>query len=171
MEMRSIGPESVEVIRQLMHRIYPPAYSAFWQDNGAWYLANKYNREYLLKEWATPDIEVAGIFIDNQLVGYYKNIRKYLTTLGPSLGLERLYLGPEVQGKGIGSKAIEYTLQRARIHNCRLIWVEAMTRSRAYSFYERFGFREVSRLELDFPGMEAGYRTLATMHLELNHSA
>ncbi len=163
MELRPLGLDQIEAIRALMHRIYPAAYAHFWEDAGAWYLENKYSYEQLKREWNAERTEVAGVMDGASLEGYYKISWEDQR----SVGLERLYLSPSIQGRGIGRSALDYTVRRAQALGCSLIWVEAMVASPAYEFYRRYGFRARSSSELTFPGMRPGMRTLTTMHFEV----
>ena len=61
--------------------------------------------------------------------------------------LDILAVLPEYQGKGIGSKLLQWGTEQADARNAR-IYVEASIEG--YPLYRKYGWHEVDRLEIDY---------------------
>ncbi len=47
-QLQPILPTDITHLQKLMWDIYPPAYSHFWEDDGAFYVNNQYSKENIL---------------------------------------------------------------------------------------------------------------------------
>ena len=61
--------------------------------------------------------------------------------------MDILAISPEYQGKGIGSKLLQWGTQRADARNAR-IYLEATIEG--YPLYRKYGWHEVDRLVIDY---------------------
>ena len=90
-----------------MSKIYPAAYAHLWKDKGKDYLKNLYSKENLKLE--LKDQNAKYYYIKNQElhIGILRIIfNKPINTGAYGVGtkLNRIYIDPSVQGKGIGKK-------------------------------------------------------------------
>lgn len=60
---------------------------------------------------------------------------------GLSMIVEAVQTRADMRGQGIGAAMIEYAIEEARRHDCRLVQLTSnMARTDAHRFYERLGF-------------------------------
>ena len=78
-----------------------------------------------------------GLYDSNQLVSIIS-----LFPEGESVRFRKFATLPEFQGKGLGSKLLQFSFDYARKHHYKRIWCDA--RTNALGFYERFGFEKFS---------------------------
>lgn len=70
----------------------------------------------------------------------------------PFAYLEDFYLAPEARGKGIGTKLLDYALQRANAQGCDSIQLDVRTANTpARRLYERFAFKDTGSILLKMP--------------------
>ncbi len=83
------------------------------------------------------------VLIDQQLVGFYVVIEKT-----DHLGLDHLYIDPQLQGNSIGKRIIE-TLKQQATSKAVPLRLGALQESRANAFYLQQGFVQIDRQEWD----------------------
>jgi ribosomal protein S18 acetylase RimI-like enzyme len=67
--------------------------------------------------------------------------------------LSRLYLEPDVQGRGFGAQLMQFALDESRRLDRRTIWLGVYDENtRARDFYRRWGFEDVGTREFEFGG-------------------
>jgi GNAT superfamily N-acetyltransferase len=79
-----------------------------------------------------------ALFAGNTLVSVISLFRK-----GHELQFRKFATIEEHQGKGYGSKLLEYMIHYAKEQNMHRIWCNS--RRTATSFYRKFGFREIGK--------------------------
>ena len=165
-------PADAPALQQLMFRIYPAAYAYLWEDGGQWYVENTYAPDIVRAELQDPRATACFVYLDgaDTPAGFYKTMRGK----GPQgaddryFYLHRLYLGPEARGRGIGTHLVRNSLAAARRAGFRYAWLESMDSGPAGDFYRSFGFRQTGSVQLPFPGIRPGLRTLLTLEKELD---
>lgn len=111
------------------------------------FLAASYAPAVQYAEIIDPDMDTRMAFNGDRAVGYVQiGPSKLPFDHGPAHALElyRLYVMPEVQGKGVAAALMEWALSRMRERSARQallgVWSENF---RAQKFYARFGFEKV----------------------------
>lgn len=180
--LEPISLEDQPALFELMQRIYPPAYSHFWKDQGHWYLDAQYNTENLKKELQekgshyyfvrsclSPDRNEDSQ--DYKTIGIFKVIENCVYPEQPDrLGFKthRIYLDAEVHGKGIGKQLMRYAEKRAKDTKHTLLWLDAMDQHpQAMSFYKKLGYTKGSVQELDFELLFDKYRPIWHLYKQL----
>jgi ribosomal protein S18 acetylase RimI-like enzyme len=166
-----LTPDDAPRLQQLMFRIYPAAYAYLWDDGGQWYVENIYEPAALREELSDPRAATWFVYLDGATApaGFYKTMRGKGPE-GPDdryFYLHRLYLGPEARGRGIGTRLVRDSLAQARAAGFRRAWLETMDSGPAGDFYRSFGFRQTGSIQLPFPGIRPGLRTLLTLEKDL----
>ncbi|MCC9168715.1 GNAT family N-acetyltransferase [Pontibacter harenae] len=150
---------------------YNQHYTHLWYDNGADYVKKCFTQHPLEQEFADSNAAFFFINLEEKPVGFLKlNIDKALDnyTAADALELERIYIIQEASGKGIGSKAIDFTVQFAKDREKQVVWLKAMDSSDdAVRFYERNGFQKCGTFLLDKPLMKVEYRGMFVMKRDL----
>jgi GNAT superfamily N-acetyltransferase len=64
---------------------------------------------------------------------------------GMNAWIDEFFVRPELRGKGIGSKTLEFAAQAAREHGAKVLHLEVNRGNRAIHLYRRHGFEDHSR--------------------------
>ncbi|WP_088102403.1 GNAT family N-acetyltransferase [Halalkalibacter urbisdiaboli] len=93
-----------------------------------------------IEEMKEKDNMYIVVDVDGSSRGIARVIRGELK-MKEHTGLFRTWLHPEAQGKGIGKKLMEYTLEWCRIHQLRKLCLTVFSSNQiAKSLYEKYGF-------------------------------
>lgn len=108
--------------------------------------AGRYNpersKERFRKSFKPHNTQI--IYINKQIVGFFM-----VSVSKSCMFINHLYIKPELQGRGIGQKALHLLKDRAK--QCKLnIELEALKNSLAAKFYGKNGFRIISETEFDY---------------------
>jgi len=179
--LTAIQAEDQPILYQLMDEVYRSGYRYIWEDQGDWYVNLIYNR-HTLGDWYVNLIynrhtlhkELKRstshyFFVESE--GKKIGILKYDFPFSPkeieipnAMKLHRLYLHPDVQGKGIAKILMDHCEIVARQNGLDAIWLEAMEcQMQARKFYEKVGFREILTYTLDFERIFPEYRNIQIM--------
>lgn len=93
---------------------------------------------------ADPNNELIVACIGEEVVGVYQlTYTPYLTHKGGwRATIEGVRTASSVRGKGVGSKMIEWGIQRAKARGCHMVQLSTdKQREEARHFYERLGFK------------------------------
>lgn len=165
--LTAIQAEDQPVLYQLMDEVYRSGYRYIWEDQGDWYVNLIYNRHTLHKELKRPTSHYFFVELGGKKIG----ILKYDFPLSPkeleipnAMKLHRLYLHPEVHGKGIAKILMDHCETVAVENGLEAIWLEAMEcQMQARKFYEKVGYREILTYTLDFERIFPEYRNIQIM--------
>jgi GNAT superfamily N-acetyltransferase len=150
----------------LMKKIYTPVYAHLWPDNGEWYLNKIYGKENFEKDIADTQGRYFFVLLEGAKIGilflqYDKILENFPAK--KTLKLNKIYLDPAIHGKSIGKKIMQWINEEARRSKCEIIWLEAMdSQEQAIKFYEKCGFKIISKFQLD---IEMMYPKLKGMYI------
>ncbi|MEM1326448.1 MAG: GNAT family N-acetyltransferase [Bacteroidota bacterium] len=164
--LEPILAEHQEELYHLMRRIYPAAYAHLWKDGGAQYVEQLYRTDNFYQELDLPCSLYYFVNYEGERVGILRLVQ-HQNVHGEydeqSTKLQRIYLAPELQGKGIGKLLIAWCSTQFLQQEGDRIWLEVMeTESKALGFYQRVGFEIVDNFEFD---AEMMYPHLRGMYL------
>lgn len=115
-------------------------------DNFKSYLEKAFNKARLLEELKDPQSDYFFVIHQDELIGYLKlNIDEAQTeSKGPNaLEIERIYILKTYQGKGLGRKLLNFTIEQCRDKNKQFIWLGVWENNPdAIQFYERCGMKK-----------------------------
>jgi diamine N-acetyltransferase len=169
--LSAVQPEDQPVLYELMDEVYRSGYRYIWEDQGDWYVNLIYNRHTLHKELKKSTSHYFFVEVADRKIG----ILKYDFPFSPkeieipnAMKLHRLYLHPDVHGKGIAKILIDHCEKVAIENGLEAIWLEAMEcQMQARKFYEKVGFREILTYTLDFERIFPAYRNIQIMKKNL----
>ncbi len=168
LSLSAISLDDAEQLKQLMHRIYPPAYEHLWEDDGQWYVETTFNKEELKKELADLKGSYYFVIFEQETVGILRLIHDYTLADKPTLKatkLHRIYLDSKTQGKSIGTFLMNWITQQALQNGSQVLWLEAMdTQEQALQFYKKRGYIISSDFRLTFELMHSHLRGMHTMY-------
>lgn len=150
-------PQVQHVARKSWHHTYDGIIPRHIQDN---FLATAYNDENMVRRVERSHAFVA--VIEDEVVGFTNF--SYVKDNGKS-ELAAIYLLPEAQGKGLGTKLLEQGFALPSVQAIELS-VEKDNAS-GMNFYIAKGFRQIDAYKEDFAGHELD---TVRMRLEINNS-
>lgn len=148
-EIKPIKFEEAEVLRDIAIRTFE---ETFGHDNEPDQLAAFFDKDLSLdilkKELKHPDSQHYFIRVDGEPAGYLKLNRGQAQTeqeLANAFEIQRLYLLRAYQGRGLGQKLLEFTLERACESGCDWAWLGVWEHNiKAQSLYQKYGFEKFS---------------------------
>lgn len=147
MTISVVSKNQLSIIRDLAYQIWPNAYGEILSKEQLEYMLNLiYSIDSLEKQ-----IDNGHTFLlveyGNQYVGFasyelnYENSNK--------AKIQKLYVLPQIQGKGIGKKLIDFIKENA-IENKNLSIVLNVNRfNKAKDFYKKYGFEITKEVKID----------------------
>ncbi|MFI2741775.1 GNAT family N-acetyltransferase [Zhouia sp. PK063] len=115
-------------------------------ENMALQLNTVLSRKQLLREINHPNINFYLVYLNEELVAYFKlNFKDGQTDFfdDEAMELERIYVYEQFQGNGIGKMCLDKCLRIAKSRGCKFIWLGVWESDKAIiKFYERFGFEK-----------------------------
>lgn len=145
MNIRKASLDDLDLLRAFAEKTFRIAYE---HDNDPLdfedYCQKAFSREQFGTEMTASDSDFWLGFELESLAGYIKlNYNHHLpeVALEKTVQVERIYIAPELQGKGLGEQFLEFTMQRARELKLNWVWLSVWKKNpRAIRFYERCGY-------------------------------
>ncbi|MEQ1861656.1 MAG: GNAT family N-acetyltransferase [Chthoniobacteraceae bacterium] len=137
----------VPLLRDLAERIWRAYYPVIiGAEQVEYMLARMYSAETILREMNDGVVwELATL--DAETIGFLS------VTPDAHAKLNKLYLLPELHGRGLGAAMIEHACVVATEHGATELWLQVNKRNeRALRAYERAGFRRVKEAVFDIGG-------------------
>lgn len=166
-QLKSITLEDYEILKELMERIYPPAYKYLWDDGGLWYLDYLYSREQVEKYINESQSSFYFVLVNEKQEGILKInfVEKFPEK--PDLRatrLHRIYLSESYQGRGISTILMNHVKQVAKENESEIIWLDCMdSKHQALKYYKKHGFLTSQLNYLDYTGLIEKYRGIYNM--------
>ncbi|CAM1371320.1 GNAT family acetyltransferase [Tenacibaculum soleae] len=160
-----------EIFFRLMKEIYPPAYSHFWKDGGAWYVNTQYSKEKFNNELLDKKSENYFVIFNNEIIGNFRII--WEEKLGDfntkkCVKLHRIYLHKKTQGNGIGKKLLSWLENQAIKKQYEIVWLDAMdAQPQAFEFYKKFEYQYYSHCFLCFELLYDEVRKMSQLYKKI----
>jgi ribosomal protein S18 acetylase RimI-like enzyme len=157
-----------EKLFALMLKIYLPEYRHLWFDDGFWYMNKIYSHANLDKELANPNSSYYFVQYQSETIGILKlieNVPLIEFIDKKAAKLDRIYLDPAFQGKGIGKTLVHYIENRLAAIGYSVLWLEAIdSQEKAVVFYEKMDFQICGTFELEFELIQPTLRGMYRMY-------
>jgi GNAT superfamily N-acetyltransferase len=149
-----VDPETIDTYIKTRTKAYNQHYRHLWPDGDTTpYIQTSFRVAILKKELSTINIQLFLIHRNKECVGILK-----LVTDAPleayakkeALYLDKIYITKEASGEGIGTKAIQFIMLRAKAAEKKLIWLATMQKGAALNFYKKNGFLIHGKTEIKF---------------------
>jgi ribosomal protein S18 acetylase RimI-like enzyme len=145
---------------------YIDNYRHIWTDSGANYLEKNFAKEVLEKDFSDANIVYFFVRRNEENIGFVKlHLNSAVENYSPSeaIYLERLYLKKAYCGRGIGAKVMRKLFEFSEKRGKEAMWLRAMPSTPTVRFYERLGFRTISKGKIPFPFIKPEHSPLYTM--------
>ena len=170
-QLKEILSTDFDTLFSLMNKIYPAAYSHFWQDDGNWYVNTQYSKEKIDRELLEKKSENYFVIFNNEIIGNFRII--WQEKLGDfddkkCVKLHRIYLHQKTQGNGIGKAILKWLEKQAIKKQYEIVWLDAMDeKPQAFIFYKRLGYQYYSHCFLDFELLHDEVRKMSQLYKKL----
>lgn len=147
MELSIASREQLSIIRDLAYQIWPDTYGATHKKEELDYMLTKfYAIESLENQCSKGHIFILAT--DNGVnigfASYEINSENSSKTK-----IHKLYVLPEIQGKGIGKALVDYIKKEALSHNNTALFLNVNKLNKAQKFYQYYGFSITKDIIID----------------------
>jgi len=139
--------EHLAIVKDLAYRIWPNAYGTILSKPQLEYMMNLiYNIDSLEKQLLKGDIFI--LVEENQkfigFASYELNCENSNKTK-----IQKLYVLPEIQGKGIGRQVINYIKDKSVLANNSALFLNVNKFNKTKDFYQKYGFQIIKEEIID----------------------
>jgi ribosomal protein S18 acetylase RimI-like enzyme len=149
--IRDATVDDLPALRAMLIATWHATYGAIYGAERVTWITDRWHSIAQLHAELGADRVALVADIDNAIVGH-----AYASVSDGAATLWRLYVHPDAQRQGIGTRLLEAAFSRASPHQRQCLEVEPANTA-AIAFYERLGFTEVGRV-LGTPDMPAALR-------------
>ncbi len=145
-EIRKATAQDIPLIRALCFKIWPQTYNHLLsQDQIDYMLDMMYSHASLQKQMEEAGCVFLIVYDEADPVGFASfNENK------PGIWkLHKIYILPDLQGKGIGRLIINYIVAEIKPKNAKAIQLQVNRENKATGFYERLGFIIIETADFD----------------------
>lgn len=136
------------IINRLAHQIYYPTYTGILSiDQMDFMLGKSYTIE-ALRESMVQDQHFYIVYENKLPVGFVS----FFVKTDDILRIEKLYLLPTTQGRGIGSEVIRFAEKIAIKYKSSILELNVNRGNNAYYFYLKMGFEVVEKVDIPYFG-------------------
>lgn len=141
------GTDQVEIIHKLAHRTWPVSYKEMISPGQMKYMLNMmYSHESLEYQIEKQQHTFIIAYDDETPVGFAAYFPKY--DISPAIyRLDKLYVLPDQQGKGIGKKLIDHIISIIKPQGAALLELTVNRNNKALSFYQKLGFKITKEID------------------------
>ena len=131
---------------QLAHEIWLPTFSPFIEEPRLSILfEGMYGEKALAKVFNNPLYHLYIVYYKNEPKGYMALVKEE----DGSYKLDKIYVHPQLQGKGLGTQLMRFALSRASEDNAHKIWLRVNRKnSGAIRLYQREGYKIVRSVDI-----------------------
>ncbi|GHE29315.1 GNAT family N-acetyltransferase [Sphingobacterium griseoflavum] len=148
MEIVQAGQEAISVIENLAQRSWRAGYAGVLSSNQIEFMLDKmYSPTGLLEAMHDGCIFYLALANGNP-VGFIG----LKTKSSAVLRIEKIYLLPEVQGKGYGKRLINFAMKQAARADIPFVQLNVNRKNKAYYFYLKQGFTVVAEVDIPYYG-------------------
>lgn len=141
-EFREISTDEINEIQVLANSIWIPTFKSILSDEQITYMMEMmYSTDSLTEQINMLGHQFVILSFDKKNVGYTSYEINYNNT--PTTKIHKLYVSQDIQGKGLGSKAINYVAEQALKNKNDRLTLNVNRYNSALDFYLKNGFKIV----------------------------
>lgn len=147
--VKKAGRDNISLIQKLIYEIYPATYGEILsQEQINFMLGKSYSAEGLEQSMRSGQDFYLLYDSGQQPLGFIA----LQTKSGAVLRIEKLYLLPEIQGKGCGKLLANFAVEEAKKRKLMVLELNVNRRNKAYYFYLKQGFEVASEVDIPYFG-------------------
>ncbi len=155
LEMTLLREEEIPLYLETGRAAYRDHYCHLWPKGDPWpYLTRNFTEELVRSEIHNPELKVFLVRSGGMPAGICKLdlSREFgATASGNSIFLEKIYFKRPFTGRGLGSSVIGEIIRMGTQWGRDFLWLEAMQKGPALSFYLNHGFSILGETEVPHP--------------------
>ena len=170
MEIKRCTIQDIPQLISIATQSYLEHYTYLWHDKGESYIKANFNYSTFAEQLKDSNTRLFIIYRENGPAGFFKiNLDKGISNYPAyaAIELERLYILQKAAGQGLGKAAISFIISFAKDHKKTILWLKAMTSSKATVFYEQQGFVVYDETVLQLPGIKTEFAGMWVMVREV----
>lgn len=147
LNVKKAGPADIALIRELAMKIWPPTYMPIIGAQQVAYMIDLfYSQEALIKQMEQLHHRFIICFDDQSAIGF----ASYGAVDNEVFKLHKLYILPEMQGKGAGKYMVNYIAKELQSEGVKYLRLNVNRyNANAIAFYEKAGFRHHMEEDID----------------------
>lgn len=145
--IREISQNEVEIIRSLAYKIWPITFKEILSQEQIAYMLNWMYSVEKLEQQMNAGHQFFVFELENEQVGFLGIEKNYQGM--KSLRIHKIYVLPEIHGKGIGKKLIDFAEELAVKNNCSILNLNVNRYNNAVDFYRHIGFSIIKTEDID----------------------
>lgn len=145
--IREISQDEVEIIRSLAYKIWPITFKEILSEEQIAYMLQWMYSTEKLGQQMNAGHQFFVFEQENEPIGFLGIEKNYQGM--KSLRIHKIYVLPEIHGKGIGKKLIDFASALAIKSDCSSINLNVNRYNEAVDFYKHLGFSIVKSEDLD----------------------
>jgi GNAT superfamily N-acetyltransferase len=154
-EIKTLQKEDIPLYLETGKAAYEDHYCHLWPGGDPWpYLTRNFTPEIVQAEIQNPQLRLWIVYCARIPAGICKlDLGKDFQAMpsGNSIFLEKIYFKKSFTGQGLGSALIEEISRLGREMGKSFLWLEAMQKGPALSFYLKHGFKIVGETQVPHP--------------------
>ncbi|MCA5005366.1 GNAT family N-acetyltransferase [Sphingobacterium bovistauri] len=140
--------EDASIIHRLAHQIYFPTYKGILTPNQMEFMLEKSYSIEALQQSMQNDQDFYIAYYHHKPIGFIGLKIKD----SQILRIEKLYLLPETQGRGVGNGLINFAISQAKEMNRSILELNVNRGNKAYYFYLKMNFKVVQEIDIPYYG-------------------
>jgi diamine N-acetyltransferase len=147
LEITKVGADDTSVIRKLAEQTWPLTYGDILSPSQIDYMMNLFYSDASLRQQITSQQhQFVVASIDSTPVGFASY---NLIDNNGTYKLQKLYVNPSIQGRGLGKALIDYIVTDIKRENAACLQLNVNRHNKAKSFYEKLGFSVIREEDID----------------------
>jgi diamine N-acetyltransferase len=145
-QIKIAAAEDIPLIQQLTFATWPQTYSSIISKAQIDYMLEiMYSTEALQKQMHEDNCTFIIVYDNNEPVAF----ASYNETTPQNWKLNKIYILPVQQGKGMGKFIINYIVAAIKPHNAKALQLQVNRSNKAKNFYEKLGFTIIETADFD----------------------
>ena len=170
--LRKVAQDEYVQLQILCKKVYSICFANHWEKDGLnLYLEEQFGSFRLIRDLKAKSLEYFYILDAATPIGFLKiNYEAILEgfEIRTTSELEKMYIFPGSQGKGIGKTALQNVMGILRDKEKKVLFLEVLdSNENAIRFYQRLGFEFHSKKQLTYPNFKEEIRGLDRMYRKL----
>ena len=147
-QIRKANFDEAHLIHALAHQIYYPTYTGVLSMEQMDFMLQKSYTVAAIQHSMATDQDFFLAFYENSVAGFIalSNKDEHI------IRVEKLYLLPDTQGKGLGKELIDFAKAEAKRRGKSIVELNVNRGNKAYYFYLKVGFKVVNEVDIPYFG-------------------